>query len=245
MGWCCYGSDQAPPALFASPRRCCTTEKPKPIRSRLKSYFLCVIKIKVQQRILLQHPKPSLGNSFGAACSDSRVVIYPQHLFIIVISILPSSSPGAATKPSTLPLPGGLPAGKPPPPLRLQKPRPKHPARPFSVPLHGKVAVQSLSKPWSCKSNQCCTKPPRAGAAQEGMLREPDCFPYEPLLTRGKPDTPLVAVRKSFHFQPFPLETPRACEGLFKLLLMPSAQTHITQPPKPDSVIVASKSANV
>lgn len=70
----------------------------------------------------------------------------------------------------------------------------------------------------------------RAGSAQ------PDCFPYEPLHARGKPDTPWVAVRKSLHFKPFPLETLCACEGLFKLLLMPSAQTHITQPPKPDSV---------
>lgn len=141
MGWCCCGSNHVPPALFTSPRRCCATEKPRPIRSRLKNYFLCPCKKKkkVQKRILLQPPKPSLGiSSFGAVCSDGRVVIYPRHLFIIVISILPSSSPGAAPKPSTLPLPGGLPAGKPPPPLRLQKPQTKIPRSPLFLPLKWK-----------------------------------------------------------------------------------------------------------
>lgn len=76
---------------------------------------------------MLQPPKPSLGiSSFGPGGSDRRVVIYPRHLFIILISILPSSSPRAALQPSTLPLPGGLPAAKPPPPLRLPQPQNPH-----------------------------------------------------------------------------------------------------------------------
>lgn len=86
----------------------------------------------LQQRILLQPLKPLLGIfSFGPVCPDSRAVIYRRHLFIIVISILPSSSPGAALTPSTLPLPGGLPAGKPLPSLRLQKPGTKTSYSPF------------------------------------------------------------------------------------------------------------------
>lgn len=114
------------------------TEQPRPIKQNLKSHFLPLgKKEKKLQKVLLQPLKHLLGiSSFGAVCSDSRAVIYPQHLFIIVISILPSSSPRTALKPSTLPLPGGLPDGKPPPsPLRLQKPRTKNPHSPLFLPL--------------------------------------------------------------------------------------------------------------
>lgn len=127
------------PACFTSARGCCTTEQARPIKRNLKSHFLPLGKKKkiLQQRVLLQPLTHLLGiSSFGAVCSDSRAVIYPQNLFIIVISILPSSSPGAALKPSTLPLPGGRPAGKPPPsPLRLQKPQTKSPHSPLFLPL--------------------------------------------------------------------------------------------------------------
>lgn len=51
----------------------------------------------LQQRITLKPQKPSLGNSsFGPGGSGSYAVIYFQRLFIILISILPSTSPGAA-----------------------------------------------------------------------------------------------------------------------------------------------------
>lgn len=137
-GWCCYGSNQAtssplPSTRFALPRGCCTADQPRPMKRNLKSNFLCLGKKNppnLQQRILPQPLKPLLGiSSFGPVCSDSRAVIYRRHLFIIVISILPSSSPGAALTPSTLPLPGDLPTGKPLPPLRRQKPR--TPTRPL------------------------------------------------------------------------------------------------------------------